>query len=53
MTRVLGEFILFVLVGMAVGQTSWGRQVGQPILDGIKWLFKWAKEATTGDATAK
>jgi len=46
MTRVLGELILFVLIGMAIGQTTWGRTVGQPILEGAKKLVKWAKEAT-------
>jgi hypothetical protein len=47
MTRILGEFILFVLIGMALGQTDKGRTIGQTILDSAKKVFQWAKAATT------
>jgi len=52
MFRFLGEIFLLVSIGTAVGQTAWGKKYGQLILDGAMWVFKWAKEATTGDATA-
>jgi hypothetical protein len=48
MIRFAGEVFFLVLVGMTLGQTDWGRKIGQPLLEGAKWVFKWAKEATTG-----
>jgi hypothetical protein len=53
MIRFAGEVFFLLLVGVTLGQTQWGRTIGQPLMEGAKKVFKWAKEATTGDATAK
>jgi hypothetical protein len=48
MIRFAGEVFFLVLVGITLGQTEWGKKVGQLLLEGAKKMFKWAKEATMG-----
>lgn len=52
MSRVIGEFVLFILIGMVMGRTLWGARIADPMLDGVKKLFKWTKEATWGSDEA-